>query len=107
MYLKAENRQRSDTPASSVEPGKRDIDPRLLKANSISITKTSPCHLNTQLPHPSSTEVPIRRSVRGTAKATDLAPVRESKSRPQTVKRLTKRCRRAQEQLCERTRNWI
>lgn len=49
MYLKVENRQRFETPASSVEPEMEDIDPRLLEANSIPITKTSPCHLNTQL----------------------------------------------------------
>jgi hypothetical protein len=84
VSLESENLQRTETPASSVELEMGNIDPRLLEAHPVPITKTSPCYSNTEIatpsggsavesPHPISTEVPTRRSTRSTAEVADLA----------------------------------
>lgn len=49
MSLESENRQRIETPASSVELEMGDIDPCLLKALPVLITRSLPCHSDTEV----------------------------------------------------------
>ena len=108
MSLESESRQRTETPVSSVELEMGNIDPRLLEAHPVLTTEPLPCHSDTESlthsdgfvvknSHPGSTEVPIRRSTRSTAKVTDVIPAPELKSEPQHV-RLSRRYHHAEEQ---------
>lgn len=100
----SENRQRTETPGSSVELEMGHIDPRLLEACPVPITKSLPCHSDSEIPtnsggstvensHPTN-KVPTRRSRRGIAKVTDVTPEPASRSGP----RLSRRHRHAEAQ---------
>ncbi|KAJ5993329.1 hypothetical protein N7451_009053 [Penicillium sp. IBT 35674x] len=106
--LESENRQRIETPASSVELELGNIDPRLLEAHPVPITNSLPYQSDTETPDssggsilknskPSSVEVPIRRSTRGTAKLTELTPAPEPECKPQNRKRSSRRNLHAKE----------
>lgn len=102
-------RQGTETPAS-IDFEMANIDPHLLEPCPVTITKPSPCRSGTEISapsfgsmvtnsDPSLTEVPFRRSMRGTAKAADLAPVPKSVSQPQHAIRSSRRHHHAEEQL--------
>ncbi|KAJ6021273.1 hypothetical protein N7540_006777 [Penicillium herquei] len=100
----SENRQRTETPASSVDLEMSNIDPRLLESRPVTIAKSLTVVPDTQISassvestmsdsHPISDEVPIRRSTRTRAKLADLTPVtaacqstREMRSSPEYCK---------------------
>lgn len=106
--LESEKRPIIETPASSVELELGNIDPRLLEAHPVPITNSLPYQSDTETldssggsvlknTKPSSVEVPIRRSTRGTAKVTELTPAPEPECKPQNRKRSSQRNLHAKE----------
>ncbi|KAJ5649238.1 uncharacterized protein N7484_002961 [Penicillium longicatenatum] len=117
VSFEMENRQMTETPASSIDLELKNIDPRLLEAPPLPITMALPNPSDTELLScsggspskdlsPNSAETLIRRSTRSTAKVTENAPAQESESQPQHVKRSSRKTRHAEKpQRGEREEN--
>ncbi|KAJ5778330.1 hypothetical protein N7520_001576 [Penicillium odoratum] len=103
----SENRQRTETPASSVDLEMKNIDPRLLEAHPVPVAMALQTQPVTEVlstsggsSHPNSAETPIRRATRSTAKVTEFAPTPETESQPQYVRRSSRKKSHAEQRVC-------